>query len=286
MRSAIVALVTIIALMTSVLAQSSRKILVLPLDGNASAAQKDGLNSAVQKMAKDKMGGEVTVGETTFSETAAAVGCDPNLASCADQVRSTLAVDELVYGSATTADGNTTVTINRVSAGNPAPKTQLTVIKDSDSADQASSGLEPLFTASEGDGSGSGSGSGSAARPRVGSSFFSTKERKLGVAFLAGGVISLVIGFSLWSGASSLQDDIDDHPKSTIAEIEDLKELEDRAGSKALWGNVFVVIGLAASGVGGYFLWKDRKNRQAAATVAPVAPDGNAGMTFVLRGAW
>src|SRR5204863_4779756 len=125
----IVALVTIIALMTTVLAQASRKVLVLPLDGTASQAQRDALNAAVVKLAKDKLvGDDVTVGETTFNETAAAVGCDPALASCADQVRSTLAVDELVYGTATTENGTTTVTLNRVVAGNPAPKTQISVI--------------------------------------------------------------------------------------------------------------------------------------------------------------
>lgn len=285
MRAAIVALFTTIALMTSVLAQS-RKVLVLPLDGTTPAAQRNALNASVAKLAKTKLGGDVSIGETTFNETAAAVGCSPELASCAEQVRTTLAVDELVYGSANTADGNTTVTVMRASAGSE-PRTQISVIKDTDPASSAESNMDPLFGA-PGDGSAAGSGEGSgSATPRThqGVTFFSTTERKLAVGLFAAGAIGLVIGLSLWSGASSLQDDIDAHPKATLAQINDLKALEDRAGSKALWGNIFVVLGIAAGGAGGYFLWKDRNNR-ATATVAPAPAESGAGMTFVLRGRW
>jgi hypothetical protein len=287
MKAAIVALISIIALMTSVLAQpSSRKVLVLQLDGDAPAEQRAKLNESVVKMAKDKLGADVTMGEVTFSEAASAAGCDPILASCAESVRTTLAVDELVYGTANTTDGTTTITLTRVTAGSQ-PMSQTSAISATDPPETAESGLAPVFntTPEVGSADGSGAGSGSADRGRPGTSFFDTTERKLGVGFLAGGVIALVIGFSLWSGASGLQQDIDDHPKMTLTQINDLKELEDEAASKALWGNIFVVIGLAAAGTGGYFLWKDRKNR-AHATVTPApSPDGT-GMSFVLRGRW
>jgi hypothetical protein len=286
-RAAVVALVTMIALLTSVMAQS-RKILVLPLDGNAPEAQRTKLNESVAKLSKDKLGGEVTVGDTTFEETAAAVGCDPALPACAETVRTTLQVDELVYGSAKTDAGSTTVIVTRASAGTE-PKSQISTISETDSGEQAEANLGPLFTTSEGSGSqalGSGSdGSGSAAaRPRPQSNFFDTRERKLGVAFGAGGVIALVIGVSLWSSAGGLQDLIDGAPDETVAQIQALEDLEDRAGSKALWGNVFFVVGLAAAGVGGYFLWKDHTNRNA--TVAPVPTEDGTGMTLVLGGRW
>lgn len=284
-RAAIVALFTMIALLTSVMAQS-RKVLVLPLDGNAPAAQRTKLNESVAKLSKAKLGGDVTIGDTTFIETAAAVGCDPAEPSCAETVRSTLQVDELVYGSAKTEDGSTTVIVTRASAGS-APKSQISVIRETDSGEQAEGNLGPLFTTSADvphDSSGS-AGSGSATgRPRPKSNFFDTRERKLGVAFAAGGVIALAIGISLWSGASGLQDQIDSAPDGTLAQIEALKDLEDRAGSKALWGNVFFVVGLAAAGVGGYFLWQDHKNR--GATVAPVPTEDGTGMTLVLGGRW
>jgi hypothetical protein len=292
MRAAIIALTTIVALFTSVLAQS-RKVLVLPLDGNTPAALRQKLSAMIVKLAKAKSSGSVTVGDTTFEETAAAVGCNPSDAACAETVRKTLGVDELVYGTATTEDGATTIMVHRATAGGD-PKTQISVIAEGDDASAAEESLGPLFgddrsvheeNGSDTSGSGSGSGSDEAGRPRPAhSTFFSTTERKLAVAFAAGGVISLVLGFSLWSSAGGLQDEIDAHPDRTLAEINDLRALEDRAASKALWGNIFVVVGLAATGVGGYFFWKDRQKRQAA--IAPVPAETGTGMTLVLGGRW
>lgn len=279
LRAAIVALFTIIALVTSVVAQPASKVLVLPLDGNTPPAQRDGLNAGVVKLAKEKIGGDVTVGETTFNETAAAVGCDPALASCAEQVRTTLAVDELVYGSANTADGNTTITVNRASAGQP-PRTQISVIKETDPPETAQTNLEPLFTPTPGVGSGSASGSSGS------KGIFGTTEGKLALGLWAGGALALVAGLSLWSSASSKQDDIDSHPRNTIAEINDLRALEDEAASNATWGNVLVVLGLAAAGTGTYFFFKHRRKGREAATVTAAPPPSGGGVTLQLSGAW
>jgi hypothetical protein len=288
-RVSIVALVTIIALLTSVMA-GSRKVLVLPLDGNAPAAQKAKLDESVVKLSKDRLGGDVTKGDATFNETAAAVGCDPAQPSCAETVRTTLQVDELVYGTATTEDGSTTVIVTRA-AGGSQPKSQISVISETDSGEGAAENLGPLFAPNAGsegsqDGSGSGSaGSGSATgRPHPRSNFFDTRERKLGVAFAVGGVVAIALGLSFWSSAGNLQDEIDAAPDATLAQIQALRDLEDRAASKALWGNVFFVVGVAAAGVGGYFFWQDHKNRSA--TVAPVPTEDGTGMTLVLGGRW
>src|SRR5690348_9854321 len=134
MRTAIVALVTAVALLTSVIA-GPRKVIVLPLDGNAPAAQKTQLDEAVAKLTRTKITGDVTIGDATFAETAAAVGCDPSSPACAETVRSTLAVDELVYGTAKTADGLTTVTVYRASKG-ASPTQQLAVISETDAGEK------------------------------------------------------------------------------------------------------------------------------------------------------
>jgi hypothetical protein len=286
MRGAIVAVVTVIALLTSVTA-GPRKILVLPLDGNAPAAQRAKLNDSVAKLAKSKLDGDVTIGDTTFDETAAAVGCDPAQPACAETVRTTLQVDELVYGSAKTEDGSTTVVVTRASEVGE-PKSQISVISETDGGEAAEGNLEPLFTSSDtsaGSQMGSGSGSGSATRARPGGKFFDTKERKLGVAFGAGGAIMVIIGLAMWNSAGNLQDDIDGHPNETASEIQDLKNLEDEAANKALLGNIFFFSGLAVTAIGGYFLWKDHKNRKAA-NVTPVPTEDGTGLTLVLGGRW
>jgi hypothetical protein len=280
MRTAIVALVTAIALVSSVFA-GPRKVLVLPLDGNAPAGQKSQLNDSVAKMARTKIDGDVTIGDTTFAETAAAVGCDPASADCAETVRSTLAVDELVYGNAKTEDGQTTVTVHRVQQG-AAPTSQISVIAETDSGDKVEPGIEPVFT-------GVPATTGSAAGPvetrtRQPGNFFDTRERKLGVGLAAGGVVLIAIGLSYWSSKGDLQDQIDNHPTRTLADLQSLQALEDRAGDKAMWGNIMVGVGLGLGAVGGYFLYKDHQNRSTTVTPAPV--EAGTGMTLVLGGRW
>jgi hypothetical protein len=290
MRTAIVALVTAVALLTSVIA-GPRKVIVLPLDGNAPPAQKAQLNDSLTRMAKVKTEGDFTIGDTTFAETAAAVGCDPASPACAETVRTTLGVDELIYGTAKTSDGRTTVTVYRAQQGAP-PTSQISVIAETDSGDKMEPGVAPLFGGGElgsgsdtlGSGSAVGSGSETPAGARRKGNFFDTRERKVGVALAGGGVIALAIGLSFWASKSDLQDQIDNHATRSLTDLESLHDLEDRAGSKAMWGNIMVGLGLGLGAAGAYFLYKDHQNRSATVTPAPV--EAGTGMTLVLGGRW
>jgi hypothetical protein len=287
MRTAFVALVTAVALLTTVIA-GPRKVIVLPLDGNAPATQKAQLNDSLARLAKSKSEGDVTVGDATFEETATAVGCDPLSAACAETVRATLGVDELVYGTAKTASGQTTVTVHRVTQGTPR-NTQVSMISESDSGDKIEPGIEPVFGpagAGSDVGSGSAIGSGSETRSRVRpkGNFFDTTERKLGVGLAAGGVIAFAIGISFWTSKSDLQDQIDNHATRSLTDLKALHDLEDRAGSKAMWGNIMVGLGLGLGAAGAYFLYKDHQNRRTTVTPAPV--EAGTGMTLVLGGRW
>jgi hypothetical protein len=293
MRSAIVVVVVALALVASVTA-NTRKVLVLPVDGSAPAAQRTQVNAAIVSLAKAGVDGTVTAGETTFNDTAAAVGCNPNEATCGDTVLKTLSVDELVYGTANTENGSTTITIHRVSKDEPA-RQQIAVIDGAATGDQASGGLQPLFSrepmpvgSDAGSGSdamlGSGVGSGSDMTRQHTHSFFDTRDRKIGAAFAGGGAVALIVGFSLWASESSVQNQIDNHPNMTLAQLQDLHALEDRAGTKALWGNVFVFTGVALAAVGGYYLWTDHKNRNT--VLAPAPTENGPGVKLVLGGRW
>lgn len=278
MRSVFVVAVVGIALLASVTA-GPRKVLVLPVDGSAPAAQRTNLDAKILELAKANMDGDVTSGDTTFADTATAVGCSAGEAECAQTVLSTLSVDELVYGTATTENGTTTVTVHRVAKGEAA-RDQVTTLP----ADGTPAGIEPLFSRTPvGSDAGSGSATAPTERPRP-KTFFDSRERKLGVGLGAAGVTCLVIGFSLWSSAGRLQDQIDIHPTTTLAQLEDLHALEDRAGSKALWGNVFVLLGVGLAGTGTYFLYTDHKNRSTVVTATPA--DNGTGATLVLGGQW
>jgi len=85
--------------------------------------------------------GTVTTGDTTFAETAAAVGCNATAPGCADTVMTTLSVDEIVYGTATTTNGQTTVVVRRATKGS-APQ-EATIA--SDAPDQLETGAGTLF---------------------------------------------------------------------------------------------------------------------------------------------
>lgn len=286
MRTAIVALLTTVALLTSASA-GPRKVLVLPLDGDAPDAQKAQLDDSIAKMARTKLDGDVTIGDTTFAETAAAVGCDPASPACAETVRTTLSVDEIVYGKATTANGTTTVMVYRVQEGS-VPTARSAVISDTDSGDKAEPVLEPGFGPTSTPPPAStfepSAGPATPERPRQTSNFFDTRERRIGFGLAAGGVISLVVGFSLWASASSLDDQIEDAPRNTLSQLQALHDLEDRAGSRALWGNILVGLGVGVGAVGGWYLYKDHQSR--GATLTPVPAEAGTGATLVYGGRW
>ncbi|NVB80052.1 MAG: hypothetical protein HOV81_16785 [Kofleriaceae bacterium] len=283
MRSVIASLVVVMFVASATAAP--RKILVLPLDGNAPPAQRTSLNASVAKLAKANIDGDVTIGDTTFNETAAAVGCSPDQAACAETVMSTLAVDELVYGIATTQSGTTTVVVNRAVLGTPA-RTQNAAISDSAPGEQAEGGLAALFgapAAGPGEaGSAAPAGGVAVTEPTDKTSFFDTRERRIGFGAIGVGAATMLVGMSLWISESSMQGDIDDHPTESLDDLRDLHDLEDRAATKALWGNILVGAGLVLGGVGAYYLYKDNQNRKLTVTPAPT----EAGMTLVLGGRW
>lgn len=285
-------LVLVIALAATVVA-GPRKVLVLPLDGNADAATKAKLNTLVQGLAKS-VPGNVSNGDTTLAETASAVGCDPNKTACIDTVLTTLAVDEIVWGTATTENGQTTVVVRRATKGTPA-QSQTAIIPASEPPETAQAGLAPLFGASASTptptptGSGSadlGSAAGSAAgsnEPPPPPGVPWSQDKKIGVGLAIGGGALVLVGVAMWASESGVQSQIDSAPDMTPADIQNLKDLESKASGYAWGGNIAMIIGLGAGGYGAYLLWKDHKEH---AIVTPAPPPSGTGMTFVLRGSW
>lgn len=245
-------------------AAAPAKVIVLPLDGDAPADARTAL--AAQLATAARHDGDVTTGTTTYRETAAAVGCDPDNAACATTVLATLGVDEVIYGTATAAGGTIHVRVARVTLAQRSDRTF-------DVAQGAPAGpeLAPMFGQP-------------AAAPRPAptvpaGSFFDTRDRTLGVAFAAGGGVALLIGLVLWASEHDAQNQIDAAPDATLADVQALVALEQHASNEAWAGNVMVVLGLAAGGVGGYLLWRDHKAR---ATVAPAEH----GVALVVEGTW
>jgi hypothetical protein len=289
MRAAILVFVVAAA---AIVSAGPRKVIVLPLDGNADAATKAKLNDLVQDLARS-VPGDVTHGDTTFDETAVALGCDPKRNACIDNVLETLAVDEIVWGTATTADGHTTIVVRRATKGSPAHE-QTAIIAATDEPATSETQLAPLFgVTSVVPPPDTAVGSASAALA-AGSAVPSppppapppapwSQRKKLGVGLAVSGGALVIVGLAMWASESSVQSDIDEAPNRTAEDIQHLEDLEGKANRYAWGGNIAMLLGLGAGGYGAYLLWQGHRE---ATTLTPAPPPSGTGMTFVLRGRW
>lgn len=260
-----------------------KRVLVLPFDGNADSTTRSRVNAAVQKLVRASADGAVvTVGDATFDETAAAVGCDPASPTCAVSVRTTLGVDELVYGSVTTDPAKqTTVVIRRSSVTSNPPRATTTPLAAADSPENVEQALAPVFgvTAAKADPI----VPVEAAKPAPAGPRVDHGRRNIGIACVAGGGLGIAIGIALWASESSKQDEIDRAPTKTVTDLRHLQDLEDKAQTYAILGDVMIVAGLALGGVGGWILYKNHKTQESVVLTPVVTPTGPAVM---LGGAW
>ena len=308
----IVALLVVLGLVTPV-AAAPRKVLVLPLDGTAPAETRKKLSASFQKMAR-VLDGEVQPGNTSLSDTATAIGCDPAKPACVENVRATLGVDELVYGTADEADGTITVVAKRYRRGKPVR--QLTVTQPSSEPPNKIEpellpvfGNEPLPTdgtttdtpknpvitdphdpnnpnnanaTNPNPNTDTTTATDPLQQPQAAEGGSPNRERNIWIGVTAGGGVLVALGMALWAQAGNLQDDIDNAPTNTNADFIRLNELEDKASSRAWAGNVVMVAGLAVAGYGGYRLWKYFRTKNVAVTPTPV--EGGAAVTLTIVG--
>jgi hypothetical protein len=311
----------IVVALTTPASAASHKILVLPVDGNADAATRSRLNADIARLARG-LDGQVSTGNATFADTALAVGCDPHAAGCSDEVIATLGVDELIWGTATrdgrqtqlvvrraprggtVRDVTTTIaagdSTDRISSGiaplfappTPAPEPARastapprptdTPLPSPTSPPTSTAPTVSGDTAPVGGASPSSSPLPSPSPSAPAGPAETRSDRTAGIAMVAGGGLSFLLGLALWSSYSSMQDSIDRHPTASFSDIQDLKSLEDSAGNRAIAGDVFVLAGLAVAGVGGYYLYRDHKRHTVAITPAPIPHGG--GLTITVLG--
>src|SRR5262245_32444839 len=126
------AIFVVLTLTSSALAGPA-KVLVLPLDGDAEPALRAKYSAAVQRLART-LNGKVTTGDVTFRDTATAIGCDPKQPKCAEDVRATLGVDELIYGTMTKDNGKVVLVVRRTAKGKHRREISTTVEASDDPA--------------------------------------------------------------------------------------------------------------------------------------------------------
>ena len=288
----IVALLVVLC-MTSPAMAAPRKVLVLPLDGSAPVETRKKLSASFQKMAR-VLDGDVQAGNTSLVDTATAIGCDPVNPACVENVRATLGVDELVYGTADETDGTITVVAKRYRKSKPVR--ELAVSQAStEPPNKIEPALLPVFgedplptdptTTTEPDPTTTVTDPNATTTvvedPQPAERPSSNRQRNIAIAITAGGGGLFVVGLAFWLSASSLQDDIDDASTGSNADFDRLKELEDKASSRGWTGNIFVVAGLAVAAYGGYRLWK---LSHSTAVVAPTPTENGAAVTLTVVG--
>ena len=267
-----------------------RKVLVLPIDGSVDPAIRARLNANVHKLA-DTIDGTVTVGDATFDETAAALGCAAEVQTCAESVRTTLGVDELVFGRATTTGTQTTLVVRRV-RGKAAWREGQTTFSVDDAPERSDvtidTDLSPLFDkappptppptmlAPTDPTTPPGGGDVAAPIDQPG-----PPGRTRGILLLAGGGVAIALGAVLWVNVSSMQREIDDATPRTAADFRALEEKEDKAQRNAIIGDVLVVAGVVVAAWGGWTLYK---SREVTVVATPTATPTSAALT--IGGAW
>jgi hypothetical protein len=287
------AIVAVVVALTAP-AAASHKILVLPVDGAVDAATRSRLTAGIARLARS-LDGQVASGSATFADTALAVGCDPRAASCSDEVMATLGVDELVWGTASRDRGQLRLIVRRATRGAQVREVS-TAFASGDTDDRIAAGIAPLFAppgpapepapaprspappppaaVAAAQASAGPAPPAEPAPPLAAAPPPAGDHRTLDIALTAAGGGSLVLGLALWVSYASVQDSIDHHATRTVADFQDLRSLEDRAASYAIAGDVFVIAGLIAGGIGGYLLYRD--HRQHAVAIAPAPAPGGA----------
>ncbi len=136
-------LVTAGVLVANVAIASANHVLVTKSDGNADGATRTRIDGEIVTLAKN-LGGNVEAGDISYSDAAAAVGCNPVENACKDEVLATLGVDELVITKVDKAGGQLKVTVRRV-AKSGMPKEATSTVPPTGGDDKLAADIGPLF---------------------------------------------------------------------------------------------------------------------------------------------
>ncbi len=273
------AVIVVVVVLAGAVEASPTKVLVLPTGGDADPALRHRLDAQLKKLAQEL--GDVATGDTTFDETATAVGCDPSAPECAGQVLSTVGVDQLVWATAATNAGETTVTVQR--ATKDAPTRQLSVaLAPGDDGSKTDGQLATLFGPAVAEPSAPPiAPAPRPAEPRDDAGQHGDFNRGIGITTLATGGIALIIGVALWGSASSTQGEINSAPLDTAADVQNVMSLQAKADNYASSGNFLVVGGAVLAGAGAVLLYLDHRHRT---SIAPIALAHGAGISVTFAG--
>ncbi|MGE0550707.1 MAG: hypothetical protein AB7O24_08205 [Kofleriaceae bacterium] len=295
----------IVVMSEPVVADPTRAI-VMRSEGSADPGVRASIDGALMNLAKTE-NPSATLGDISYSDAAAAVGCDPTKPSCQNDVLGFLTVDELVYATATASPSSVDIVVRRVTkagsrdakmtlaAGQPVgrldaiaplfgvrvPAAEPTApaappLPPPPSPEPAPAPVDSTSPGSDDATSGPMEIEPVEPAPLLGSDdplpTEDTSRRRLELTGMIGGGVFAFAGAIMWIKAAGIQSEIDDAPTRTRVQVEHLLDLERRGDRYALWGNVMVVGGLVLGGVSAVFYWKDRRDNAGTTTALRVHP--------------
>jgi cell division septation protein DedD len=307
----------ILAVTTATAMADPHKVLVLQSEGRADGAVRARVDASIMKLAKSIPSADVSPGDTSLGDAAAAVGCRPETPACRDEILSMLGVDELIYANLTTKPGGTEIEVHRASKGSTVDgKMTLATGQDPDKLDKlaplfgaeavavttttttptepvtttptttptepATKPTEPLTTPQPPlVTTQPGQPTQTPAQP---SDTPSRSRQHLELAGMIGGGALVLIGFMCWGSANDIQSQINEAPTQTKPQLDALADLESRGDSYASWGNALFLGGAVLGGISTYFFIRDRRARGHAtsARITPTVIDHGAGLALTL----
>jgi hypothetical protein len=135
----------LLAAATTTATADPRHVLVLRAEGSADAATRSKVDAQVGKLAKT-LDGNVEIGEITFTDAAAAVGCSGSEAQCRDEVLGMMGVDELVSTSVSAMpSGDVRILVHRIPKGAATKDAQTTVPAGGSLDTKIATDVGPMF---------------------------------------------------------------------------------------------------------------------------------------------
>ena len=291
--------------MTATAAADPHKILVLQTEGRADASTRAKIDTALVRLASSP-GKDVSPGEITFTDAAAAVGCNAGLPACRDEVLGMLTVDEVVYAITALKPGGTEIEVHRVARGGVTRDAKMILATGQPVG--SLDGIAPLFAEAKpaepvavtppGPGDArppeplptvvEPTPSPIVTQPRLQTQPVDEgpSRSRLPLIGMIGGGVSVTVGFLMWGEAQTIQEEVDTHPTATAAQLDDLKNLEKSGDTYASLGNLLFLSGLAIGAVSTYFFIRDRSRARAlqSARIAPAVFDHGGGITLTIGG--
>lgn len=266
------------------------RVLVMPVEGSAPSGMRELPDEIGDALARGAGTTSSTVTRATASldDTAVIVGCEPAEAACLDAVAAALNVDQLLIARmAPSGSKDVTVEIVAVTRETEPVRQTFTIHAVSKEADLQSmeAALPVLLEAGEArrkEKAKIETGPDPDPDPEPEPEPGPERTRNLKPLLVAGGGVAVAFaGMIFWTLASGTQQQIDDAPTGSAADLERLASLEATAKDRALAGNILVITGAVAiaGGVTWYFL--DRREEVRA---APLVVPGGGGIA--VGGAW